>query len=134
MIPHGKGGVVLIVIDYQDRRPIYEQIVEKFQMLILKGVLEQGEQMPSVRKLAMDLAINPNTIQKAYSMLEQQGYIYPVKGRGNFVSDKAALVQEKQKLYWKEYRNMLQRGKEIGISKQQFVEKLDYYWEEEYHD
>ena len=88
----------MIVIDYQDRRPIYEQIVEKFQVLILKGVLEQGEQMPSVRKLAMDLAINPNTIQKAYSMLEQQGYIYPVKGRGNFVSDKAALVQEKQKL------------------------------------
>ena len=124
----------MIVIDYQDRRPIYEQIVEKFQVLILKGVLEQGEQMPSVRKLAMDLAINPNTIQKAYSMLEQQGYIYPVKGRGNFVSDKAALVQEKQKLYWKEYRNMLQRGKEIGISKQQFVEKLDYCWEEEYHD
>ena len=124
----------MIVIDYQDRRPIYEQIVEKFQVLILKGVVEQGEQMPSVRKLAMDLAINPNTIQKAYSMLEQQGYIYPVKGRGNFVSDKAALVQEKQKLYWKEYRNMLQRGKEIGISKQQFVEKLDYFWEEEYHD
>ena len=124
----------MIVIDYQDRRPIYEQIVEKFQVLILKGVLEQGEQMPSVRKLAMDLAINPNTIQKAYSMLEQQGYIYPVKGRGNLVSDKAALVQEKQKLYWKEYRNMLQRGKEIGISKQQFVEKLDYFWEEEYHD
>ncbi|MCI6998240.1 MAG: GntR family transcriptional regulator [Eubacterium sp.] len=124
----------MIVIDYQDRRPIYEQIVEKFQVLILKGVLEQGEQMPSVRKLAMDLAINPNTIQKAYSMLEQQGYIYPVKGRGNFVSDKAVLVQEKQKLYWKEYRNMLQRGKEIGISKQQFVEKLDYFWEEEYHD
>lgn len=124
----------MIVIDYQDRRPIYEQIVEKFQVLILKGVLEQGEQMPSVRKLAMDLAINPNTIQKAYSVLEQQGYIYPVKGRGNFVSDKAALVQEKQKLYWKEYRNMLQRGKEIGISKQQFVEKLDYFWEEEYHD
>ena len=55
----------MIVIDYQDRRPIYEQIVEKFQVLILKGVLEQGEQMPSVRKLAMDLAINPNTIQKA---------------------------------------------------------------------
>ena len=90
--------------------------------------------MPSVRKLAVELSINPNTIQKAYSMLEQQGYIYPVKGRGNFVSDKAALVQEKQKLYWKEYRNMLQRGKEIGISKQQFVEKLDYFWEEEYHD
>ena len=124
----------MIVIDYQDRRPIYEQIVEKFQMLILKGVLEQGEQMPSVRKLAMDLAINPNTIQKAYSMLEQQGYIYPVNGRGNFVSDKAALVQEKQKLYWKEYCDVIHRGKEIGISKDEFVTRLNRYWEEEYHD
>ena len=65
----------MIVIDYQDRRPIYEQIVEKFQILILKGIMDANEQMPSVRKLAVELSINPNTIQKAYSMLEQQGYI-----------------------------------------------------------
>ena len=89
----------MIVIDYQDRRPIYEQIVEKFQILILKGIMDANEQMPSVRKLAVELSINPNTIQKAYSMLEQQGYIYPVKGRGNFVSDKGALLKEKQKLF-----------------------------------
>ena len=63
----------MIIVDYKDRRPIYEQIVEKFQMLIVKGVMEPDSQMPSVRKLAMDLSINPNTIQKAYTQLEQQG-------------------------------------------------------------
>lgn len=121
----------MIVIDYQDRRPIYEQIVEKFQILILKGVMEANEQMPSVRKLAVELSINPNTIQKAYSMLEQQGYIYPVKGRGNFVSDKGALLKEKRKLFWEEYRQVIYKGKEIGIPKEEFRERLEVYLKEE---
>ena len=60
----------MIVIDYKDSRPIYEQVAEKFQTLIVKGVLEPDSQMPSVRSLAMDLSINPNTIQKAYAELE----------------------------------------------------------------
>ena len=64
----------MIVIDYQNRKPIYEQIVERFQMLIVRGVLEPDSQMPSVRSLATELSINPNTIQKAYTILEQQGY------------------------------------------------------------
>ena len=71
----------MITIDYTSRLPLYEQIVERFQMLIIKGILPSGSQMPSVRALAVDLALNPNTIQKAYSMLEQQGYIFSVKGR-----------------------------------------------------
>ena len=84
----------MIVIDYQNRKPIYEQIVERFQMLIVRGVLEPDSQMPSVRSLATELSINPNTIQKAYTILEQQGYIYPVKGRGNFVSGSRNLGTE----------------------------------------
>ena len=75
----------MIIIDYQNRKPIYEQIVEKFQMLIIKGILEADSQMPSVRTLASELSINPNNIQKAYTILEQQGYIYPVKCIGNFL-------------------------------------------------
>ena len=71
----------MVVIDYQNRKPIYEQIVERFQMLIVKVILEPDSQMPSVRALATELSINPNTIQKAYAVLEQEGYIYPVKGR-----------------------------------------------------
>lgn len=63
----------MVVIDYQNRKPIYEQIVERFQMLIVKGILEPDSQMPSVRALATELSINPNTIQKAYAVLEQEG-------------------------------------------------------------
>ena len=59
----------MIVIDYQDRTPIYEQIVERVQTLIIKSILKSDEQLPSVRKLAVDLAINPNTIQKAFAVL-----------------------------------------------------------------
>ena len=88
----------MIVIDYQNRKPIYEQIVEKFQMLIIKGILKADSQMPSVRTLASELSINPNTIQKAYTILEQQGYIYPVKGRGNFVSGNQALKKKKEEV------------------------------------
>ena len=85
----------MVVIDYQNRKPIYEQIVERFQMLIVKGILEPDSQMPSVRALATELSINPNTIQKAYAVLDQEGYIYPIKGRGNFVSGHQALVKQK---------------------------------------
>ena len=65
----------MIILDYRDRRPIYEQIVERFQELMMSGGLEQDAQLPSVRSLAMDLSINPNTIQRAYAELERQGYI-----------------------------------------------------------
>ena len=74
-------------MDYQDRRPIYEQVTEKFRMLIYQEALPAGSRLPSVRQLAMELSINPNTIQRAYAELEQEGLIYPVKGRGNFVAD-----------------------------------------------
>ncbi len=119
----------MIVIDYQDRRPIYEQIVEKFQLLILNGILEADEQMPSVRKLAIDLSINPNTIQKAYTMLEQQGYIYPVKGRGAFVASRENLLQQKKEVYWKEYYHLIRKGREIGIEKEEFLDKILEFWE-----
>ena len=76
----------MIVIDYHDKRPIYEQIIERFRMLILNGALEPDTQIPSVRALAVELSINANTIQRAYSELERMGLIYSIKGRGNFVS------------------------------------------------
>ncbi len=65
----------MILIDYRDTRPIYEQVVERFKMLILHGVLASDEKIPSVRNLAVELSINPNTIQRAYAELERQGYI-----------------------------------------------------------
>ena len=86
----------MIILDYKDTRPIYEQVVEKFKLLILKNILQKDEQMPSVRSLAVELSINPNTIQTAYAELERQGYIYTIKGKGNFVSDSSELLGERK--------------------------------------
>lgn len=77
----------MIILDYRDRRPIYEQVVERFQELMMTGVLKTDTQLPSVRSLAMELSINPNTIQRAYAELERRGYIYSIKGKGSFVAD-----------------------------------------------
>lgn len=130
MLCIGEGGKNLIVIDYQNRKPIYEQIVERFQMLILKGILEPDAQMPSVRNLATELSINPNTIQKAYSLLEQQGFIYPVKGRGNFVSGNQALIEQRKNTFLQKLKALIGEGKEIGISKETCVEKIVEFYEE----
>lgn len=121
----------MIILDYQDRRPIYEQIVEKFQALILNGALPPESRLPSVRKLAMDLSINPNTIQRAYAQLEQQGLVYPVKGRGNFVSPNLETVSRKQELYFQELRECVRKGKTCGVSEGELLERArDYYREE----
>ena len=76
----------MIRLDYRDARPIYEQVRDGLRSLMVTGVLAAGEKLPSVRSLATELAINPNTIQRAYAALEAEGYIYSVAGRGSFVS------------------------------------------------
>lgn len=76
----------MLELDLRSRLPIYEQLVDKCKELIITKVLEADQQLPSVRTLAKQLSINPNTIQKAYRELERQGYIYSVKGRGSFVT------------------------------------------------
>ena len=121
----------MIVIDYQNRKPIYEQIVERFQMLIVKGILEADSQMPSVRTLASELSINPNTIQKAYTILEQQVYIYPVKGRGNFVSGNQTLKEKKEEVFFQKLRDVIQEGKELGIEKERCIAKTSEFYEED---
>ena len=105
----------MIVLDYHDKRPIYEQIIDRFQILILNGALEPDTQLPSVRSLAVDLSINANTIQRAYSDLERRGLIYSVKGRGNFVSAQQDMVKEQQEKMLDELRIQLQVCRESGI-------------------
>lgn len=87
----------MIVIDYKDRRPVYEQIVDRYQELVISGVLPPDTPLPSVRSQAMELSINPNTIQRAYSEMERRGIIYSVKGRGSFISSNEALVEQRKK-------------------------------------
>ncbi len=115
---------MLITIDVKDRRPIYEQIVERVERLIASGVLAAEEQLPSVRQMALELAINPNTIQKAYAILEMKGFIYTVKGRGSFVSGDLTAV-EKKKLLWRgKFISLLKEGQELGISEEELLRVL----------
>ena len=119
------------LIDYQDARPIYEQIVENFKMQILKGVLQPDEQMPSVRNLAIDLSINPNTIQRAYLELERNGFIYTVKGRGNFVSSDTSWKRNEKENNIKELNTILVKLKELGITQKEIADLVkDIYSKE----
>jgi len=121
----------VIVIDYKDRRPIYEQIVERFQELILKGILEADSQLPSVRNLAMELSINPNTIQKAYTELERQGYIYSVKGKGSFIAITDQLVKKKKEEILEAATLLATLAKEYRVEKDQFINAISKGFKEE---
>lgn len=77
----------MFAIDFKSRKSISDQIVDNFKELIVSGVLKAEDRIPSVRELAGEITVNPNTVQKAYHVLEQQGYIYTSRGRGTFVSD-----------------------------------------------
>lgn len=79
-------------LDLRSRAPIYEQLAEKIKELIVNNVLKADEQLPTVRVLASQLTVNPNTVQKAYRELEYRGYIYSLPGKGNFV--RAAVPQQ----------------------------------------
>ena len=109
-------GRTMKIIDYQDSRPIYEQIVESFKIQIFKGILQADEQMPSVRSLAMELSTNPNTVQRAYTELERQGFIYTVKGRGNFVKGDDSLKDNKKQEVIDEIVELFVEANSIGIT------------------
>lgn len=111
------------LIDYRDSRPIYEQISERYKTLILKGVLEPGEQMSSVRQLAMELSTNPNTVQKAYAELERQGFIYTVKGKGNYVSGGKELMENKKKELAERLAKLLKEADELGLDRTELIRK-----------
>ena len=115
----------MIFIDYKDASPIYEQVVERFKTLILRGVLVPDEKIPSVRNLAVELSINPNTIQRAYAELERQGYIYTVKGRGNFVSDSRQLILKYKEEILMQLRSICRQAFEAGISKEELIQNIE---------
>ena len=121
----------MITIDYQSKLPLYEQIAGRFQTLVLKGAVPPGSQMPSVRSLAMELSINPNTIQKAFSLLEGQGYIYSVKGRGNYVADTVILAEKEKQVLLEETENLIRQGRELGIARAEYNAVLDRLYREE---
>ena len=115
----------MIILDYRDTRPLYEQIVDKFQMLILSGALEPNSRMPSVRSLAVELSINPNTIQRAYSELERTGFLYTVKGKGNFVAYSASLKDVRKQEILEKLRDLKKEALSMGMTVKELTEFLE---------
>lgn len=83
----------MLNLDYRDARPIYEQVRDGLRRLMVTGAIQEGEKLPSVRSLASRLAINPNTIQRAYGSLEAEGYLYSVPGKGSFAAPHTGVDQ-----------------------------------------
>jgi len=116
----------MFTIDLMSRVPIYEQIIEQLETFVLKGILNIGDQIPSVRSLSIQLAINPNTIQKAYSELDRTGIIDTVPGRGSFIAKDAKVnLRNLQGNQLKELLNIVEKLALAGITKEEIVESIN---------
>ena len=106
---------MVIEIDFNSDEAIYMQITNQIIMGIATSRLHEGDTLPSVRQLAMELSINPNTIQRAYVELERQGYIYTVKGKGSFVADNTAMKENRKKEVLLQVSDMIDEAIRVGI-------------------
>lgn len=106
----------MISLNYRDSRPIYEQIKDGLRKLIVTGALGTGEKLPSVRALATQLSINPNTIQRAYNELESEGYIYSVPGKGSFAAGNTGADDSRRKELMEKLREIAAELKYLGVS------------------
>jgi GntR family transcriptional regulator len=124
-IEHTDGGGWMFELDIRSRKPIYEQLVEKLKQLIINDVLKEDEKLPSVRELAQQLTINPNTIQKAYRELESQGYIYSLKGKGSFVHPSGKVDNEEElKKVREELKKLFAEAIYLGMSSEEIAALL----------
>ena len=114
----------MISINLRDPRPIYEQVKEGFRQLILSGALTADEKMPSVRDLAGSLAINPNTIQRAYRELEAEGYIRSFPGRGSFVMERSSPAAARKAELLRELAGIVEELDMLGASKEEILQTI----------
>ena len=115
----------MISLNYRDSRPIYEQIKDGLRKLIVTGALQTDDKLPSVRALAQQLSINPNTIQRAYNELEGEGYIYSVPGKGSFAAAVAGADTERKKELLAKVREMLSERRYLGVTRKELLALLD---------
>ena len=121
----------MLSFDLQSRRPIYEQLIHGLLELVSLGVLAPDTQLPSVRSMARDLGINPNTVQKAYQELERSGIVYSVAGKGSFIApnqnaNKVLLCQSVEKI-----QNAVREGRRAGMDRAQVEAAVEQVFQEE---
>lgn len=114
----------MIQLNYRDPRPIYEQVKDGIRKLAYSGVLGPDDKLPSVRELAMKLAINPNTISRAYKELEQEGFLYTVTGKGTFINQEYDLNDSRKEELWQQFEKAAKGLLELSVTSQEFEEKI----------
>ena len=115
----------MIQLDFQSRVPIYEQLVKWYVRLCTLDVLSPGDQIQPIRSLATELGINPNTVQKAYQILESQGLIYSTTGRGSFISSDAIGSKKLLDAEKEQFKNAVKDIRQIGVTKKEAQQILD---------
>jgi Predicted transcriptional regulators len=115
----------LINLNYRDSRPIYEQIKDGLRKLLISGAFSQDERLPSVRELASQLAINPNTIQRAYRELEAEGYIYTTAGRGSFAADVTDVNTKRRNELLKSFDEAAEELFFLGFHPEELKKRID---------
>ena len=114
----------MVQLDYRDARPIYTQIVDNFRNQIVSGILLPGDKMPSVRELAGELTINPNTIQRAYRELEMCGWIASVPGKGSFVCGLPSSTLSEELALLESFDTTVAQLLKLGTTRQELIERL----------
>jgi len=118
-------------IDVMSRTPAYEQIIEQFEQFVMRDILRTGDKLDSVRQLSVQLSVNPNTIQKAYSEMDLRGYIRSVPGKGCFVTAEAKdIVRKGHRDKMKELREIVRNLLLAGVTKQELIELISDEYEE----
>ena len=115
----------MINLDYTSRTPIYEQIVSEIEKYVALGILKEKEQIMSIRELASHLGINPNTVKKAYTILESKNIITSISTKGTFIKENASSIKEQTiNNYIKEINDIIDKLSKLGLSKEDIIKKL----------
>lgn len=115
----------MIQLNYRDAKPIYEQIKEGLRRLVITGAIARNEKLPSVRELASELAINPNTIQRAYRELESEGYIYTVSGKGSFAAEQSDVTGRRNEELLKQFEEIVRELLYLSEDKEALIRRIE---------
>ena len=114
----------MLNLDYRDARPIYEQVRDNLRRLMVSGAIQEGEKLPSVRSLASNLAINPNTIQRAYESLEAEGYVYSIPGKGSFAAPRTGVDEERRDRLLGQFDSMTAELLYLGVTRDRLIARI----------
>ncbi|WP_286167169.1 GntR family transcriptional regulator [Clostridium sp. D33t1_170424_F3] len=120
---------MLFSLDYKSRLPIYEQLYKNITRMAALGAAEENEQLPSVRALAQELGVNPNTVQKAYQLLERDGIIYSVPGKGSFISENINALSQQKEIAAQKLRDAAKSALDCGMPREEAVRHVENVYE-----